>query len=53
MSVVVAVKENGVVYMGADSQKSNYFPLVIADTKTKEFKYIYEGEKVDERGDSI
>ena len=34
-------------------KKSNGFPLVIADTRTKELNYIYEGEKVDERGDSI
>jgi hypothetical protein len=29
------------------------FPIIITDTKSKKFKYIYEGEKKYERIDSI
>lgn len=37
----------------SELHKESMFPIIITDTKSKKFKYVYEGEKKYERIDSI
>lgn len=37
----------------SEFHKESMFPIIITDTKSKKFKYVYEGEKKYERIDSI
>ena len=37
----------------SELHKESMFPIIITDTKSKKFKYLYEGEKKYERIDSI
>ena len=37
----------------SELHKESVFPIIITDTKSKKFKYVYEGEKKYEHIDSI
>jgi hypothetical protein len=41
------------IIFASELHKESMFPIIITDTKSKKFKYIYEGERKHERIDSI